>query len=155
MRSGQPPLIDHYMPVLSGGSVSTDPSISGTHHDCQTIIQYDDHVSNGPCDRGQKVITTNRPTTCACCRVVPFLMARSYREPMTEAKRLLNAMIPFLTARAIGTITASDHYIRICLCFRMALFLTTRSSGEPTTIAKRLFPKMIPFLTAPAIEDKQ
>ena len=100
--------------LLSGGSVSNGPSISGTHHDCQTIIQYDGSVSNGACDRG-KLVTTNRPTTCACCRVVPFLTARSYREPTAEAKPLLNAMIPFLTARAIGTITANRPlYIYAC-----------------------------------------
>ena len=154
MRSGQPPLIDHYMLVLSSGSVSNGSSISGTHHDCQTIIQYDGSVSNGACDRG-KLVTTNRPTTCACCRVVPFLTARSYREPTAEAKPLLNAMIPFLTARAIGTITANDHCIHICLCFRMAPLRTARSSREPISIATRLLSMIITFLTAPAIEDKK
>ena len=139
------------MPVLSDGSVANGPLVSGTHLDCHTITQYDYYVSNGPCDRGQKVITINRPITCACCRVVPLLMDRSHREPTTEAKRLLNAMIPFLTARAIGTITANDHCIHICLCFRMAPFLTAHSSGESTSIAKRLLPMIFPFLTARAI----
>ena len=152
MRSGKPTPIDHQMPVLSGGSVSNGPSISGTHHDCQTIIQYDDSVSNGPCDRGKFI--TNRPTTCACCRLVPFLTARSYREPTTEAKRLLNEMIPFLTARAIGTITV-NRPLCICLCFRMAPLRTARSSREPISIATRLLSMIITFLTAPAIEDKK
>ena len=152
MRSGQPPLIDHYIPAISDGSVSTDHILSGTHHDCQTTISYDS-VSNGPCDRRQKVITTNRPNTCACCRLVPFLTTRSYRELSTEAKLLFNAMILFQEARTIGSITA-NRPLYVCLCFQMAPFITARSSREPTTITQRIFPMPYPFLTAPAIEDK-
>ena len=80
-------------------------------------------------------------------------MARSYQEPTSEAKLLFNAMIPFLTARTIGSITA-NRPLYICVCFQMAPFKTARSSREPTTIAQRIFPMPYPFLTAPAIEDK-
>ena len=90
------------MPVLSDGSVYNGPFISGTHHNHPTNIPYALSVSNGPCDRGQNVITTDRPTTSACCRVVPFLMARSHQETTTQAKLLFNAMNLFLTARTIG-----------------------------------------------------
>ena len=44
---------------------------------------------------------------CACCRVVSFQTARSYRELTTEVKRLLNIITRFRTARAIGTATAN------------------------------------------------
>ena len=114
--------------MLSDGSVSNGPFVSGPHHDCRTNIPYDNSVSNGPCDRGQNVITTNRRTTCARSRVVPFLTTRLYREPPTEAKRLLNAMIAFITVCAIGTITA-NRLLHICLCSRMAPFLTSFVSG--------------------------
>ena len=54
-------------------------------------------------------------TTCWCVRIVLFLSAPSYREPTTIpatiAKRVLNVMLPYLTALTIGVIPSliDDH----------------------------------------------
>ena len=138
--------------VLPGGLVSNGPIISGTHHGSQTIIKYwyNNSVSYGPCNRDGHRESTN---ICLCVRVVPFLTARSSREPTTIAKRLFNMIIPFLTAPAIEdkTITTTNRKT-ICECCRVVPFPAARSYWKPTAEAKRLLSVLIPFLTAHTIE---
>ena len=63
-----------------------DPLISETHRDCQTIIQCNGSVSNDPLISGKPLLTdhyVNVPSSG-----LPYLTARSLREPTTIARRL-------------------------------------------------------------------
>ena len=72
--------------MLSGGLRDNGPLISGTHRDCQTIIQCNGSVSNGPLISGKPLLIDHYVNVLSSG--LPYLTDRSFREPTTIAKRL-------------------------------------------------------------------
>ena len=78
---------------------------------------------------------------------LPYLTARSYREPTTTAKR-----IGCPACRTTSTSAVYGTSLRVHLGW--STVTTARSYRGPTAIAKRLFSAMVPFSNGPLISGK-
>lgn len=91
---------------------------------------------------------------CSCFSVVPFITARSYREPTTIARRLRNVMIPIMASRTIETMPALTHHCgSIPVCPFVAKRISGRVGGKktnPTQVTRQSFLLGSRLLTARA-----